>query len=165
VIKMDNLSRRDESIEKNVRGGLHMLIHPSESGHNRQIRDGVEHDLGAEPFSDYFNRTGPLVDIFETTDAVVVSCEVAGLESKDDVSIHLSGKNLTINGIIQRASEDTQDNRYHRTERFYGNFYRVVQLPATVAEDSAKASYRNGVLEIRMSKSEVSGKRVDIEFQ
>lgn len=142
-----------------------MLIHPNDSGHSPQIRQGVEHDIGVGPYTEYYQRTGPLVDIYETMEEVVVSCEVPGLQKKDDINIHVSGRHLAINGIIQRASEDTQDNRYHRTERYFGNFYRMVDLPHKVAEDSAKASYRNGVLEIRMKKTTADqGKRVDIEF-
>lgn len=142
-----------------------MLLHPNESGHSPQIRQGVEHDLGPGPYMEYFNRTGPLVDLYETIEEVVVSFEVPGLQKKDDVHIHVSGRHLTINGIIQRASEDTQDNRYHRTERYFGNFYRMVDLPHKVVEESAKASYRNGVLEIRMKKANAEqGKKIEVDF-
>jgi HSP20 family protein len=142
-----------------------MLMHPSESDRYPHVRQGVENALGAEPYSDYFHRTGPLVDIYETVNDIVVSCEVPGLQRKDDINIHVSGRHLTIHGIIQRASEDTQDNRYHRTERFFGHFQRMVDLPEKVLEDSAKAVYRNGILEISMKKAKTSqGKRVDIDF-
>ncbi|MEW9669113.1 Hsp20/alpha crystallin family protein [Ammoniphilus sp. 3BR4] len=142
-----------------------MIIHPNDSGHSPQIRQGVEHDLGAAPYMEYFQRTGPLVDLYETIEEVVVSCEVPGLQRKDDVHIHVTGRHLTINGIIQRASEDAQDNRYHRTERYFGNFYRMVDLPHKVVEESAKASYRNGVLEIRMRKAGADqGKKIEVDF-
>ncbi|HJV45534.1 MAG TPA: Hsp20/alpha crystallin family protein [Bacillota bacterium] len=142
-----------------------MLIHPNESSRYPQIREGIENTLGTEPYMEYFQRTGPLVDIYETIEEVVVSCEIPGLQKKDDVNIHVSGKHLTIHGIVQRASEDTMDNRYHRTERFFGHFQRFVELPEKVLEESARAVYRNGVLEIRMKKAKTShGKRVDIDF-
>lgn len=140
-----------------------MLIHPNESGPH--FRQGMQNDLGMETFQEYFNRTGPLVDIYETVDDIVVSCEVPGLQKKDDINIHISGHQLLLDGIVQRASEDMQDNRYHRTERFFGHFHRTVSLPAKVSQESAKATYKNGVLEVRMKKSkEEQGKRVEIDF-
>lgn len=142
-----------------------MLIHPQESGQFRQVRQGVENDLGQGPFTEYFHRTGPLVDIYETIEDVVVSCEIPGLQKKDDVNIHVTGRNLMIDGIVQRASEDTQDNRYHHTERFFGSFHRSVSLPAKVMEETARAIYKNGVLEIRMKKAKPDqGKKIDIDF-
>ncbi len=149
----------------NPKGGISLLIHPQESGPFRQIRQGIENDFGQAPFTEYFNRTGPLVDIYETIEEVVVSCEIPGLQKKDDVNIHVTGRNLMIDGIVQRASEDTHDNRYHHTERFFGSFHRSVSLPTKVMEDTAKAFYRNGVLEIRMTKAKPDqGKRIEIDF-
>jgi len=142
-----------------------MLIHPSNFQPNPQIRQTVEQNLGMEPYTEYFHRTGPLVDVYETIEEIIVSCEIPGLEKKDDINIHLNGRSITITGIIQRASEDTRDNRYHRTERFFGNFYREVQLPEKVNEEMATASYKNGVLEIRMKKQKLTqGKQVKIDF-
>ncbi|RXT08119.1 Hsp20/alpha crystallin family protein [Ammoniphilus sp. CFH 90114] len=142
-----------------------MLIHPNESGQSPQIRQGMENDIGPGPYTEYFQRTGPLVDLYETMEEVVVSCEVPGLQKNDDIHIHVTGRHLTLNGIIQRASEDTKDNRYHRTERYFGNFYRTVDLPHKVVEDSAKATYKNGVLEIRMKKTTADqGKKIEVDF-
>jgi HSP20 family protein len=146
-------------------GGLSMDIHPSNVGKEQLYRPAFEEDLGKRPFMDYFNRTGPLVDVYETMDEVIVSCELAGLDKKEDVSIHVSNDSLTINGIVHQA-RIVQDQRYHRTERFYGNFYRIVQLPSIVKEETAKAAYKNGILEIRVKKQNpATGKPVDIHFQ
>jgi len=143
-----------------------MLIHPQNFNPNNQFRQEIENSLGQQPFTDFFHRTGPLVDIYETMDEVVVSCEIPGLQKKDDVEIQVSDRHLLIQGIIQRASTGSQDNRYHRTERYYGQFQREVTLPDKVVEESAKASYKNGVLEIHMKKSQPHhGKKIEIDFQ
>lgn len=106
------------------------------------------------------------MDIYETMDEVVVSCEIPGLQKKDDVEIQVSGNHLLIHGVIQRASTGSQDNRYHRTERYYGQFQREVILPDKVVEESARASYKNGVLEILIKKAQPHhGKKIDIEFE
>jgi HSP20 family protein len=142
-----------------------MDIHPLSAGKELMYRPSFEEDLGKRPFTDYFQRTGPLVDVYETMDEVIVSCELAGLDNKEDVSIHVEKNSLTINGIVHQA-RIVQDRRYHRTERFYGNFYRVVELPSSVREETAKAVYKNGILEIRMKKlNPTTGKPVDIHFQ
>ena len=130
-----------------------MLIHPQNFNPHNQIRQGIENDLGQQPFTDYFHRTGPLVDIYETIEEVVVR-EIPGLQKREDVEIQVLDRQLFIFGIIQRATTGAEDNRYHRTERFYGEFKREVPLPDKVMEESAKASYKNGVLEIRMKKAQ-----------
>ena len=142
-----------------------MLIHPQNFNPHNQIRQGIENDLGQQPFTDYFHRTGPLVDIYETIEDVVVSCEIPGLQKREDVEIQVLDRQLFISGIIQRATTGAEDNRYHRTERFYGEFKREVPLPDKVMEESAKASYKNGVLEIRMKKAQSSqGRKIEIDF-
>jgi len=145
-----------------------MLIHPQNFNPMNQFRQGLENDLGQQPFTDYFHRTGPLVDIYETMDEVVVSCEIPGLQKKDDVEIQVTDRQLLIHGIIQRAStgSGSQDNRYHRTERYFGQFQREVTLPDKVVEESAKASYKNGVLEIHMKKAQPhQGRKIEVDFQ
>ena len=104
------------------------------------------------------------IDVYETDREVVALCDLPGLQNKDDVSIEVDGQTLTISGTINR-SEEVRDERMHRRERFYGRFHRTVSLPVAVQEEGVTASYRNGVLEIRMPKAEQRGKRrVDIQF-
>jgi HSP20 family protein len=56
---------------------------------------------------------------------------------------------ITIHGERHRAQEEERDGVY-RSERNYGAFYRTIALPAGTMTDQAKASFKNGVLEIRM---------------
>lgn len=108
---------------------------------------------------------GPRVDVYETENEVVALCEIPGVEKKDDIHIDVRDNVLSISGIINRTSEVKDENRYHRTERFYGRFQRNVTLPARVNTEGAKATYRNGVLEVRMAK-EAHGrhKSIDVDF-
>jgi HSP20 family protein len=106
----------------------------------------------------------PGIDVYETESEVVAVCDLPGLEKKDDVQIDVDGRMLTISGTIQRTYE-TEKDRMHRQERFAGRFQRSVSLPANVNADGVRATYKNGVLEIRMPKLKAEGRRrIDIEF-
>ncbi|MCL6454650.1 MAG: Hsp20/alpha crystallin family protein [Alicyclobacillus sp.] len=104
------------------------------------------------------------VDVRETASEVVVSAEIPGLAKKDDVQITVHDNHLHLTGKVERSAEQAGEN-VHRTERFYGQFSRTVPLPADVDDSSAKATYHNGVLEVRLQKTERrSGHRIDVEF-
>ncbi|MBM7717089.1 Hsp20/alpha crystallin family protein [Siminovitchia sp. FSL H7-0308] len=110
----------------------------------------------------------PKVDVYETENEVVATCDLPGLEKKDDVQIHINDQNtLTISGIIQRSNEIKED-RMHKQERFTGRFQRTIPLPSPVSlEGNAKATYKNGVLEIRMPKMQDDGQnrnKIDVDF-
>ncbi len=124
-------------------------------------------------FDSFFGRWGteefpttwaPLVDIEETKDSIIVRAEVPGMK-KDDVKIQVVGDNLVISGERRHQAQD-KERHFHRIERSYGVFQRVVTLPMEVEPDKAKASYENGVLEISFPKSEKSKtKEIAIEVK
>lgn len=97
-------------------------------------------------------EAGPRLDLYQTDREVVVTAELPGLVSKDDVEITATEDSLTIRGEIKR-SQEASDRSYHRTERFYGTFARTINLPAEVEPEKATASYQNGILEIRLPKA------------
>jgi HSP20 family protein len=107
---------------------------------------------------------GPRIDLYETGKEVVVSFELPGLEKKEDVNIEIDNNVLTISGTINRMSE-TEEERIHRQERFFGRFQKSVSLPANVSPEGVKATYKNGVLDVRLPKKESENRRkIDIEF-
>ena len=99
----------------------------------------------------------PVVDVFEEKDEVVVKAEVPGL-SKEDLDVTLTESTLTIKGE-KKKEEELRDKDYHRIERSYGSFARSLELPAEVKTDQAKASFKNGILEIRLPKTEEHKKK------
>ncbi|SHF44332.1 HSP20 family protein [Desulforamulus putei DSM 12395] len=106
----------------------------------------------------------PRIDIYETENEVIAACDIPGLEKKEDVNIYIDNNLLTISGAINKVNE-IKEEHMHRQERFFGRFQRSVSLPAHVAAEGVKATYKNGVLEIRMPKLQVdTRKRIDIEF-
>ncbi|CAM2944509.1 Hsp20/alpha crystallin family protein [Paenibacillus sediminis] len=104
------------------------------------------------------------IDVYETDQEVVASCEIPGLEKKEDVHIEIEGDMLTIAGVINRTNEVKED-QMHRRERFTGRFSRSIHLPAQVKREGVKASYKNGILEVRMPKDQAgTRRRIDVDF-
>jgi HSP20 family protein len=94
----------------------------------------------------------PPVDIYETDDALVLTAELPGV-SKDDVAIEIHENTLTLRGQRTHSAE-VHDDRYHRREQAYGDFQRSFVLPMTVDHEKVQASYRDGILELRLPKLE-----------
>ena len=96
----------------------------------------------------------PAVDIHETEDGFVIKAELPGV-SKDDVSIDVHQNTLTLRGQRKHEAEVKQD-KYHRVERAYGSFQRSFVLPTVVDQDKVQATYKDGVLELHLPKSEAA---------
>jgi HSP20 family protein len=94
----------------------------------------------------------PLVDVYTEKDEVVVKAEIPGL-TKDEIDVSVSGNTLTIKGE-KKKEEETKDKDYYQCERSYGAFSRSIELPAEVKTDTVKATFKNGVLEVRLPKTE-----------
>jgi HSP20 family protein len=92
----------------------------------------------------------PTIDITETDKTIEVSAEMPGLERKD-VEISIDDDTLTIRGE-KRFEEDQKDKNVQHSERCYGVFMRVLQLPPGVDPSSVNAAMSNGVLKITIPK-------------
>lgn len=106
--------------------------------------------------------SAPAVDIHETKDDLVLTAELPGVKEKD---VHLSivGDVLSLRGQRLAEREVTEEN-YHRIERWSGSFERHIQLPIPVQADKVRASYRDGVLEVRLPKvEEIKPREIKIE--
>jgi HSP20 family protein len=99
----------------------------------------------------------PSVDIFEEKDDVVLKTELPGM-TKDDIEINLTDNMITLSGV-KKHEEKIEEKNYYRCERSYGSFKRSFNLPAEVQSDKAKASFKNGVLEVRIPKTEEARKK------
>lgn len=106
----------------------------------------------------------PSVDIFEDKDDVVVKAEIPGIK-KDDLDVKLEEDTITISGE-KKTEEKVEKKDYYRLERSYGSFCRSFRLPTEVQTDKAKATFKDGVLEVRVPKTEEAKKKarkVEIE--
>ena len=109
-----------------------------------------------------FEGKMPKVDVIERDDEVVVKAELPGVEKKDlDVSV--TENSVTIKGTTSHEEKEEKGN-YYRCEISRGAYARTVALPSYVDADKAKASFKDGVLELTLPKVEKS-KRRSIEIK
>jgi len=115
---------------------------------------------GKEDVSDWIYR----VDVEETSSKVVVTAEIPGIESKEDLNIQVNESILTIQGEVKHIQHDEERSRRH-SERYFGTFTRKITLPALVKTDGAHASYRNGILELTFLKDQhPAARRIEVDF-
>ena len=105
----------------------------------------------------------PVLDMHETKDEVVLNFELPGVSEKD-VALSITGDLLTLKGE-RTANREFKDENAYRAERVYGKFERSVQLPMPVQADKVKATYRDGVLEVKLPKvEEIKPKAIKIDI-
>jgi HSP20 family protein len=104
----------------------------------------------------------PALDISETPNQVVVKAELPGMDPKE-IDISLRDNVLTLKGERKQEKEEKEEN-YHRVERSYGSFMRSFRLPAEVATDKVNATYKDGVLTVKLHKTAKSAaKKIEIK--
>ncbi len=99
----------------------------------------------------------PFIDVIETDKEVIATAEMPGLE-KQDIKINLTEDRLEISAETEHE-EKKEEKGYVYRERRSGSYYRAIPLPSPVDPDNSKASYKNGVLEIKMPKTEIKKKK------
>lgn len=99
----------------------------------------------------------PVLDVYEEKDEVIVKSELPGM-AKDDIEIVISDSTLTLKGEKKRE-EEIEEKDYYRCEREYGSFQRTIDLPAEVKTEEAKATFKDGVLEVHLPKTDEAKKR------
>jgi HSP20 family protein len=103
----------------------------------------------------------PAVDIYENDQALTLKAELPGF-SKDDLQVEIKDNVLTLKGERKRESA-VKEEQYHRVERAYGAFQRSFMLPTRVDAGKAEATFKDGVLELKLPKAEeAKPKRVGI---
>jgi HSP20 family protein len=103
----------------------------------------------------------PSVDVYENASEVVVEVELPGI-LKEDVAVVLRGGRLEIKGLKKDLPAAESGARYHRLEREYGTFRRVVLMPASVLAEQASATLENGILKVVLRKPPRRTRRVEV---
>lgn len=99
----------------------------------------------------------PSLDVFEEKDEIVVKADLPGM-NKDEIEVTVMENVVTIKGE-KKKEEEVKEKDYYRRERSYGSFVRSVELPSEVKSDQIKANFKDGVLEVRMPKTEEAKKK------
>lgn len=105
----------------------------------------------------------PAIEAFQRGNEFVVRADVPGL-SREDLTVEVGEDTLTICGERKHDREEQREGVF-RSERAYGSFCRVVPLPEGAVTDSAKADFKDGVLEVVMqapSQEVRRGRRIEI---
>jgi HSP20 family protein len=117
-----------------------------------RLRREMQNLLASPPWSVLPLRSAsvfPPTNLYDTADSVVLMAELPGVR-EEDLRVSVQGSQVVLSG--QRGIEYPQGASAHRRERQAGSFDRTVELPFVVDADKVEASYRNGVLMVRLPK-------------
>lgn len=92
------------------------------------------------------------VDIYQTDKEIVIMAPIAGVKS-DDIDISITNEVLTIKGT-RNIEKEIEEENYFTKECFWGNFSRAIILPESAELGKINASFDNGILEIRIPRTE-----------
>jgi len=119
-------------------------------------------------FADFYNQPFgrgwlPAVDVFESDNhEFVVKAELPDVK-RADINVTFENGTLTLQGE-RRAEHEASQDRFHRIERQYGSFSRSFALPATADASRISASYKDGVLTVRIpQREEAKPKQIEVE--
>jgi HSP20 family protein len=107
----------------------------------------------------------PNIDVTETDKQIVITAELPGLERKD-VDVTLEDNILTIRGEkkIEAEPKDDKTKNVHVSERAYGVFYRMLELPTGIDPSTVQATMSKGVLKVTIPKPAHSEtKKIDVK--
>jgi HSP20 family protein len=122
-----------------------------------------------EPFGmlDWSNRGGkwsPAIDVAEDEKEVSVRAELPGIDPKD-LDVTVVGNQLILSGEKRESSETKEKGVYHSETR-YGSFRRTIALPEGVDTEHVDAQFANGVLTLRLPKTEPANqKRIEVKVK
>jgi HSP20 family protein len=104
------------------------------------------------------------VEEFTEGDEVVVRAEMPGIDPDKDVHITVSDHTLRLRAERRQESK-TEENGGYRSEFHYGSFTRTVALPLGASDQDVKATYKDGILEVRIpvDRTEAEAKKVPIQ--
>lgn len=104
----------------------------------------------------------PQVDLYETEEELILKADLPGV-IKEELDIRVARDSIFIGGNLGQENEANEENYIYR-ERSYGEFNRTIPFSSQVEYEEARASYNNGVLEIRVPKLEQEkGKKLHID--
>lgn len=104
----------------------------------------------------------PPVDMVEREDEVVLRVDLPGV-NQNEINIKVEENMLIIHGERKFSKEDSGEN-YIQIERPYGSFQRTFTLPKVIEQESVKASYKDGVLQITLpKKKDIPPKQISVD--
>lgn len=153
MIGLDDVSKTFTRTWDSISNGWNHLIHRASNALTRFHSKDEDSENPAD-----VSRWGLLsADIFDDDDKVVVNIEAPGMK-EDDFDISVIDNVLYVKGEKQ-IERETSEGNYTVKERAFGHFERVIPLGYEVDPDTAKATYKQGVLRVEIRKSEQHKRR------
>lgn len=130
----------------------------------RDTMDRLFDDRWVRPLVTWSEEAFVPVEMVERDNEIEVRAPVPGFEAKD-IEASVEGDVLTLRGSTKsEKEEEKKDGNYHLSEWSTSSFQRMVRLPASVAADKAVASYKNGILSLKLPKAATEAtKRIPIQ--
>ena len=146
-----NVSRELGRTWENLSEGWRELFNRSSDALTRFVHSKPDNQIEITSRSGFPRWSLLAGEVEETDREVVVRVELPGME-KEDCRVTIEGNTLYLSGE-KRFERETSDSTYHIMERAYGSFQRAIPLPRDVDGDRAEATYKNGVLTVRLPKT------------
>jgi HSP20 family protein len=108
--------------------------------------------LGRAAAQPRISKWYPAVDVLESKDGYILRAELPGMK-REDIKVEVKDGNLVLSGE-RKAEKLAEGVEYRHVERVAAEFWRTFSLPETVKQDGIEATYKDGVLEIRVPKAE-----------
>lgn len=144
------LGREIDRAWESLSEGWHELLSRSSNALTHFKRNKGDTPETGDALARFPSRSLLAGELEETDKDMVVRIELPGMD-KDDCQIRIEGNVLYLSGE-KRFERETDDSTYHVMERAYGAFQRSIPLPRNVNIDQAEASFKNGVLTLRLPK-------------
>lgn len=122
-------------------GNLHSVFN--------ELFDGNADRSRAQPS---VSKWHPAVDVLESKDAYLVRAELPGMK-KEDIKVEVKDGTLVLSGEM-KSEKPAEGVEYRHVERVAASFWRSFSLPENAKQDGIEASYKDGILEIRVAKAE-----------
>ena len=116
-----------------------------------RLMENFFHGFDTRHFGRRSDSFVPQIDVVDTDKEIKISAELPGLDEKD-IEVSLTREALTIRGE-KREEKEEKGKDYYRSERSYGSFTRTIPLPAEVDADKVAASFKKGVLTVKLPKT------------
>ena len=166
-LKSDTLARRESSRVASPSRDPFMLMRILSADLDRMAENfGFGRSFGLRDLMQQ-GRSGmwsPQIEVSEEEGQLKVCADLPGL-TKDDVNVEITNDMIVLSGERKKEQEEKRKG-YYRSERSYGSFSRTIPLPEGAKADDAKASFKDGVLEITVPTSQENrkqGRQVQIQ--
>ncbi|MBX4211818.1 MAG: Hsp20/alpha crystallin family protein [Candidatus Yanofskybacteria bacterium] len=97
------------------------------------------------------------VDVFQDDEHVIIQATIAGV-GRENIDIDIANDMVTIKGV-RKSEQSVRESNYYHQELYWGPFSRSIILPVEVDASTAKAAIKNGVLTIKLPRTDVERTR------